>query len=114
MATKKEKQLAIQLLKERIERLTGKKVMFKENEDYDDGEGDLIENIVFESFSQVEECINNNVFSLLLNKAGNAKEWYPQEVKKALNKLTDEIVDIWTQTTNKGTLGETNKSLKTK
>jgi len=31
MATKKEKQLAIQLLKERIERLTGKKVMFKEN-----------------------------------------------------------------------------------
>jgi len=30
MVTKKEKQLAIQLLKERIERLTGKKVTFKE------------------------------------------------------------------------------------
>ena len=33
MATKREKQLAALLIKERLERLTGKKVILKENED---------------------------------------------------------------------------------
>jgi len=34
MATKKEKQLTVLLLKERLEKLIGKKVMFKEREEF--------------------------------------------------------------------------------
>jgi len=71
MATKKEKQLAIQLLKERIERLTGKKVMFKESnlDDnihdmanyYDDyGLGDFLDRFDVENVQRLRSLVEIN------------------------------------------------------
>jgi len=79
MATKKEKQLTIQLLKERIERLTGKKVTFKEGPSSkphqsafqpDDFKGAVIE-LVYFSTDYKGWCVATDKGSFIIDKKLN-------------------------------------------
>ncbi len=88
MATKREKQLAIQILKERIEHMTGKKVIF---EDYKkNAETGIME-------TENPEIIDEALFGLLPNDFQKAKELILQILKnpKIEQTMKPDFKAIW-------------------
>ena len=82
MATKREKQLAITLLKERLERLTGKKVILKEDfYDSDAAERQRKQKLIDSIFSPIDDDYANRVETAIKN------DWFEE-----LGKDPDEFI----------------------